>query len=497
MARGLAGFTQGAKVALFVIVLGVASWLIYRMVSKDSGGKGGYTVYTHLKDATGLVNKSRVKIAGIPVGYIDGITLDRDEAKVTIRMDKDVPLHVDATAAKRSSSLLGDQILVLTPGTEGNPKLKDGDEIKNAVESASTDKIMADLAVIADRVKAVSIQAANAFGTDEGGKQMKEILKNLSEVSKEINETVKENRRSVTETIKNIEKITERSAPKVDKILANVESVTGDFKDLLEANPEKYKGDPNSSMASIHDTLEKLNAASKNLDSTMHHADSILGRIDRGEGTFGRLTKDETLINEVEGVASDIHDFTSGLTRVQTIIGLRSEYYIRSNGFKSYVELRLQPREDKYYLIELVNDPRGKTSITQLDVASTNPNAPPFYREVRTETKNDFRISFMFARRLGPATFLFGIRESSGGIGLNLHAFEDRLELASDLFGFGENVRPRWRERASFEFVKRLWVVMGMDELLNPDRTEWFFGGMLRFNDEDLKSILPFAPVRP
>jgi phospholipid/cholesterol/gamma-HCH transport system substrate-binding protein len=38
---------------------------------------------------------------------------------------------------------------------------------------------------------------------------------------------------------------------------------------------------------------------------------------------------------------------------------------------------------------------------------------------------------------------------------------------------------------------------MGVDDLLNPDRTDYFFGAQLRFNDEDLKSILPFVSIRP
>jgi phospholipid/cholesterol/gamma-HCH transport system substrate-binding protein len=494
MASGPGTVTQAAKVALFVIVLAVASFVIYRLVAKDAGGGAHYTVYTHLEDASGLVAKSRVKIAGIPVGYIDAITLDQGKAKVAIKVESNVALHTNASAAKRSTSLLGEYGLVLTPGTEDQPKIPDGGEIKNAIDAASTDKIMADLAVIADRVKAVSVQAANAFGTEEGGKQMKEVLKNLAEVSKEINETVKENRKSVTETIKNIEKITEKSTPKVDKILDNISAVTGDFKDLLELDRKKLKVDPESGVASVRDSLDKLNAAAKNLDSTMKHADNVLGKIDRGEGTLGRLTSDSTLINEVEGVVGDVKEFTGGITRMQTIVGLRAEYFIRGNGIKSFLELRLQPREDKYYLVELVSDPRGKTTITQTDTVSTDPNKPALVREMKTETTNSFRFSFMFARRLGPATFMFGIRESTGGVGLILHAFDDRLELRSDLFGFGENIRPRWREHLSYEFVKRLWVVLGVDDLLNSDRTDYFFGAQLRFNDEDLKSIIPFAP---
>jgi phospholipid/cholesterol/gamma-HCH transport system substrate-binding protein len=494
MASGLTGITQGVKVAVFVVALAVAGWLIYRMVSKDSRPGHTYIVYTHLSDATGLVQKSRVKIAGIPVGYIDEIALDNGKARVKIIVDETVPIYHNGAAAKRSSSLLGEFNLVIIPGGPEAPKVKNGEEIPS-VDAATTDKIMQDVAVIAEKVKLVATQAASAFGTDDSGKQMKEIVKNLAEVSKEINETVKENRNAVKATVANIEKITNVAVPKVNNILTNVEQVTNEFKGIV-AGTDKPPA-PGSGAADVKETLNNVKEASKSLDNTMKHTESIMAKIDRGEGTAGRLLKDDTLINEVEGVASDIREFTGGISRLQTIVSLRSEYLLRANGFKSFLELRLQPREDKYYMVELIADPRGFTTITQTDLTSTDTHKDAFTREVRTETRNVFRFSFMFARRLGPATFLFGIRESTGGFGVTLHALDDRLELRSDLFGFGENVRPRLREHLSYEFVKRLWVVLGVDDFFNRDRTDYFFGAQLRFNDEDLKTILPFVSVRP
>lgn len=494
MASGLTSVTQGVKVAVFVIALTVAGIFLYRMVSKDSRPGKTYVVYTHLTDATGLVTKSRVKIAGIPVGYIDTITLDGGRAKVRIVVDEGVDLFHNGATAKRASSLLGEYNLVIIPGSPEAPKVKDGEELPS-IDAATTDKIMQDVAVIAEKVKLVATQAASAFGTDDSGKQMKDIVKNLAEVSKEINETVKENRQAVKITVANIEKLTNVAVPKVNSILTNVENVTSDFKTILEA--DKSKAPPGSGMADVKETLANVKEASKSLDTTMKHTESIIARIDKGEGSIGRLTKDETLVNEVEGVVSDVRDLTAGISRVQTIIGLRSEYLLRANGFKSFFELRLQPREDKYYLIEVVSDPRGVTRTTQIDTTSTDPDRPPLIREVRTETTNALRFSFMFARRLGPATFLFGIRENTGGLGVTLHGLDDRLELRSDLFGFGENIKPRWREHLSYEFVRRLWVVLGVDDLLNPDRTDYFFGAQLRFNDEDLKTILPFVSIKP
>ncbi len=99
----------------------------------------------------------------------------------------------------------------------------------------------------------------------------------------------------------------------------------------------------------------------------------------------------------------------------------------------------------------------------------------------------------MFAKRLGPFTGRFGIKESTGGIGLDTHLLRNRFEIQQDLFGFGEQLTPRWRVALSYEFVRSLWMLGGVDDIFNPDRRDYFIGLQLRFNDEDIKSILPFA----
>ena len=89
----------------------------------------------------------------------------------------------------------------------------------------------------------------------------------------------------------------------------------------------------------------------------------------------------------------------------------------------------------------------------------------------------------------------FGIKESTGGIGLDFHLLDDRLELRQDLFGFGETLTPRWRVSLGYEFIRKLWLLGGVDDILNSDRRDYFIGLQLRFNDQDLKTVLPFAPA--
>src|SRR5580698_7824112 len=483
--------TQAAKVGLFVALTGAAGYGIYRFVSPQVGGGSGYTVHAYIRDATGLAPRSRVTIAGIPVGSLDSIRLENGEARLDVKVRNDVALYDNATLGKKSASLLGESVIVLTPGTPDNRKLHEGDEIHNIADQTTPAEIMDEVKEIADSVKAVAAQLANSIGTQEGGQNMRLILKNLAEATEALNQTIRENREVVKDTLRNIDAITQNANPQMAQILDNVRVITQDVRELMAA-----QGANSPEAGSLRETIDRLDRASKSLESTMEHADSVAGRVDRGEGTVGRLTKDDALINEVQGVAEGVNDYVQNIARLQTIVGLRSDYNFLANTLKTYVSLRLQPREDKYYELELIDDPRGFTSITDTSIDTTNPNLPAHYRTITTTTTEAFRFSLQFAKRFGPFTGRFGIKESTGGIGLDIHLLQDRFVIVNDLFGFSEEVQPRYRVFVEYEFVKHLWLLGGVDHLFLAPERDYFVGLQLQFNDEDLKTILPFsAPV--
>lgn len=482
-------FTTAAKVGAFAFITLLAGILIYRFVSKGSRHGGGYVVYVLMRDASGIAKLSQVRIAGIAVGNVKSVKLERDRARIDIDMGEDIKLYQDAAIAKVASSLLGEYYLALTPGTEGRVELKDGDRIVNVQEAQTTDDIMRQVSDISKDVKQVTQALAASIGTDQGRDDIKATLKNLAEVTDALNKTVRENRESIKNILTNVENITNKGAPEVEKILENVRVTTNEVRSLMA---KSENGDVKDS-GEVRQIIAKVNRASENLEATMKNLDNVTGRLDRGEGTLGRLSKDEHLINEVEGVAEDIGEFVGGLSRLQTIVTMRTDYQFLSSTVKSYVELRIQPREDKYYLIEVVNDPRGLTHFEQIDVDTTNPNDPPHYREVRTVTANSLRFSLQFAQSFGIFTGRFGIKESTGGVGLDTLLLDKRFEVRQDLFGFGEVVLPRWRVSLGYEFVNRIWLMGGVDDILSTSRRDYFVGAQLRFNDEDLKTILPFA----
>ena len=46
---------------------------------------------------------------------------------------------------------------------------------------------------------------------------------------------------------------------------------------------------------------------------------------------------------------------------------LRSEWLAQQNGAKAYAGVRFLPRPDKFYVIEIVSDPRGVDTVTERD----------------------------------------------------------------------------------------------------------------------------------
>ena len=475
---------NAARVGLLLVAGVVATLAVYRYVDERAGTRDGYTVYALFDDVQGLIPKSRVVIAGIPVGYIDSIGLVGEKAKVTIHLDPKAVLYRDASIEMRAVSLLGEQVLVIHPGTPDLPRLADGDRIATVVPSVSTGQVLSTVNDIAVRVKSVATQLERAFGTDEAGDQLKQSLRDLSETLATVRETVQRNQENVNVALENIALATKEGTPRVLKILQNVQETTNRLNHLIATR-----------QADIDDTIQAIHHSSKELQAVLGDVHEISARTARGEGTLGRLTKDDTLIDEVQGAAAGVNSLVGGYSRLQTYVGLRSEYNFLANTLKTYFTLKLQPREDRYFFLQVIDDPRGVISVQDSAIYRSPPDDGdrPFQLETRITRKAALKFSLMFAKRIAFATFRFGILESTGGIGLDLHLLDDRLELNADMFDFGIETFPRARIRTSFEVVNRLWLSAGMDDFLNWHDHDFFFGLMLRFNDEDLKGLLPFA----
>jgi phospholipid/cholesterol/gamma-HCH transport system substrate-binding protein len=173
----------------------------------------GYRVSCVFDDVSGLVEKSRVSIAGINVGQIDKIELAGERARVWLRVN--TPLRADATVYKKQASLLGEYYLQLTPGALGDP-LKDGDEIKNILTDTAPADLMNELKVIAENVREVTGSVRTVVAGKQGEQKLAQILDNINASVAEINRLMAAN------------------GPKVDTIVDNVVEVTNEATGFTE-----------------------------------------------------------------------------------------------------------------------------------------------------------------------------------------------------------------------------------------------------------------------
>jgi phospholipid/cholesterol/gamma-HCH transport system substrate-binding protein len=100
MRRSWAAVTVGV---LTIAVL-AASFFLFTYTREGISDKEGYTVFARFRDAQGLVSKSRVQTAGLPVGKIANRELDATVkermAKITVRLEPWVKVYENALISK-------------------------------------------------------------------------------------------------------------------------------------------------------------------------------------------------------------------------------------------------------------------------------------------------------------------------------------------------------------------------------------------------------------
>jgi phospholipid/cholesterol/gamma-HCH transport system substrate-binding protein len=120
MAVGIFMLIGIACVGYLTIQLGKMQWI----------GDNFYALEARFKSAAGLKAGSQIEIAGVQVGQVDAIQFDtkRQMALVRLKIQKNIVLTDDVIASVKTSGLIGDRYIKLTPGGS-DLVLKPGDQI--------------------------------------------------------------------------------------------------------------------------------------------------------------------------------------------------------------------------------------------------------------------------------------------------------------------------------------------------------------------------------
>jgi phospholipid/cholesterol/gamma-HCH transport system substrate-binding protein len=431
------GHRQEIKIGLF-LAIGLGILAVFIFVVGDISTlfeQEGYTIYTYFDTVAGLEKKTVVRMAGVKVGAVKAISLRGSKAEVAMDINHEIEIPQDSSATLASLGLLGEKYIEITPGT-ADEILQAGGRI-GSLPPVSFDQLGIILSSVGDDIKNTSKALRDLLGEGEARVNIKEILQNLSMVSAELKDFFDENRPHVTRSLDKADQAIETFDSNVQSISQNLDELILEFKDMVKENRGGLKGNLDRIKELITETEEAL----KNLNKSLQ-------KINKGEGTLGKLIEDPSLYEKAENAVNRAEEIVSPFSSMRVDLGLRAEYFATSDLFRGTLSVGFWPTSDKFLLAQIVRDP---------------------WQEKFTYSAQGGVRWGMFAPRAG-------ILESRFGIGLDLYAFEDRVIFSLEGFDFNRNPRPRFRAWTSFAATKYFHILVGWDDFTLSENREFYLG---------------------
>ncbi len=508
--------SAGVKVGVLFLLMTAGAYMIITGLGTDPAGRDNIELSAKFRDASGMPIGSKVVVAGLPVGVISSLSIEGRHARIRFRVRKDVPVWSNAVVFKKATSLLGDNYLEIDPGGEDAPdpaggaavRLGPGGEILRVVEATSPDQLLRRIEQSLPNVDAVLLSVRDL------SEEMRRVVNGpIASVATRVDDLVQRE----ADTVSGILAKADRAIGRIDQIAVDIRKITGDADgrvDQILANLEAASAEAQVLVTSARQEVEatgaKLREKLDQVDGVIASTDSIAKKIDGETGTLGKLVNDPAIADNVEEITDDAKGFLGTIFALQTYVGLRSEYNVFSGLLRHYISVELHTRPDKFYLIELERGPRGDYPDVTLEF---DPRVDPDNWTRKTVIQDKVRFTFQFAKRFGWLTLRYGLKESTGGVGadVDLRWWNRNLHVSADVFDATFDQLPRVKLAASYEILRHVYILGGVDELLNnPDTLQinlgndtvptqfetfhfgrdYFAGAMVRFNDRDLAALL-------
>lgn len=491
--------TQALKVGIFAtIVLLLLGWFVLKIEDLNPFAPEGREIHAVFESVAGLDDRSAVRIAGVRVGTVDGIDLagDNRRARVRLRLDQPLGLSEGTFARITSLGLLGDKYVELVPGPPGAPPLPDEATIPG-VTTPGFDDAMATLNEVAESIRRVADPLAAGLSGEGPPTPISRLIGNLEATSAEIRLLIEANRGELEATIANFETFSAALARELPPLVARMEALLGQVDAVVAENREAL----GASARNVAELTGELRGASRDLAT-------IAGRLERGEGTIGKLlTSDEAhdeLVATMESVQSGVGELSETLGRVQRLrldLDMQGAWLAAAEESHGRLGLTLLPSEDsdKLYRVALSQTPRGDTRTRTEEVTVTHPDGTTETTVTETFVREDEAVlSALLGLRLENETRLWaGLVEDSFGVEVEYPFLDRRLWLDVEAFDFDrpDDLAPHLRLTGRWHLNDNIYFVGGYDDPLESDFDSLFVGGGIRWTDDNLKYLLGSIPL--
>lgn len=436
------------KAGLFVLVtLALLFWMILKVGQGGLFSSGKSTLYMDVDSAVGVGKNTPVQIAGVDIGVVENISLTPErKARLKIFISDDIKLLSTSKGIIKQTGILGDSFVEIIPGLDGE-ELKSGAIITDVSKQGDLSSVTGQFSVIGEDVQAITSQMRKLMAGDDSS--FAKTMENIEKITT------------------SLQKVTSKNEDNIDVIIANMKVISENLNYVIANNMS-------------------------NVNGTLYNVNDITGTIQRGEGTIGRLVKDEETVEKLNNTLDSFNEFLGGAGRLKVDMNAHSEYLGGTGQYKNYVGISLHPRPDKYFSFEVTSDPDPSfsTSETTTEITSGGTTNTINVTE-RSKDLGRFQFSAQLAKKFKDLTLRGGLIESSGGLGLDYNYGPVGVQFSAFDFKTEFGQKPHLKAMGTAQLTRTFYLLGGLDDFINPSQDlDWFFGGGIKFTDDDIKSLL-------
>ncbi len=242
--------------------------------------------YAEYKNVGGLQTGTQVSINGLSVGKVNDIQFKDDTGNlmVTFTVSSSFEFSNNSKAELYDTGIIGGKGIQIKPVFDGAPMAKSGDTLATNTRPGLTELVQQKLTPLQQKVEGAVSNADS-------------LLMNVNDVLDD------KTKNSLRQSIQGLTSVVE-----------SFQKSAGTLNELLDSNRRHIDSSLNnistltSNFAKLSDTLAAANlgATIKNLESTMKSLDALLGKMEKGEGTLGKLMKNEELYDNLTAASKEL-----------------------------------------------------------------------------------------------------------------------------------------------------------------------------------------------
>ncbi len=284
-------YSNELKVGIALVVTILIFYIGFRYLQDLPFFKGTTEFFTTFDDAGGLVSGNAVRINGVVVGAVDVVRLVPGDnvARVRFHLDRDIVLPHGSTTSIGGVGALGVVRMAITLGTD-TTYYQEGDTIPRREETgmgALTDVLGAPIANQVDSMLTGATATLSAARTLMTGSQdeLRQTLLAVQGSAVALNDLLIAEQDRLSGVLDGVAELT-----------GNLNAFTGDNGDSLRVITQ-----------SLTQSLNRLDRTLASLESTTAGINSIIGKIENGEGTLGLLINDPSLYHQLDSTLASLN----------------------------------------------------------------------------------------------------------------------------------------------------------------------------------------------